>query len=203
MCGEAGGLLLGTWDMSLGTDFKAHYGLFSFFSMWLVFDFSMTDRHCFSKGNFADGSGGRLGSSAVMVARWPMATAVVARRPAIVYRARALDKVCWPRQCSSGAQAADRAAAGAAAQGDGGGIPAEQCTLRAPTSRATRTYYYYYLPSKVEIKGLRKCIVIFHGGVSMVTITISLELLWIKSDSLKSSPSYSTIEPEDMLTRRY
>ena len=54
---------MGTWDMSLGTKFKAHYGLFSLFSMWLVFDFSMTDRHCCSKGNFTDG---RLGSSAVV-----------------------------------------------------------------------------------------------------------------------------------------
>lgn len=39
--GEAGGLRLGTWDMALGT----HFGLLALTSMWLVFYFSMTDRH--------------------------------------------------------------------------------------------------------------------------------------------------------------
>ena len=59
---------------------KAHYGLFSFFSMWLVFDFSMTDRHCYTAKATSPTAG--WAAPAPWWPRWPMAACT-------------LDKV-WP-----------------------------------------------------------------------------------------------------------
>ena len=60
---------------------KAHYGLFSFFSMWLVFDFSMTDRHCYTAKATSPTAAG-WAAPAPWWPRWPMAACT-------------LDKV-WP-----------------------------------------------------------------------------------------------------------
>ena len=61
---------------------KAHYGLFSFFSMWLVFDFSMTDRHCYTAKATSPTAAAGWAAPAPWWPRWPMAACT-------------LDKV-WP-----------------------------------------------------------------------------------------------------------
>ena len=96
---------------------KAHYGLFSFFSMWLVFDFSMTDRHCYTAKATSPTAG--WAAPAPWWPRWPMAACT-------------LDKV-WPvlpgQADRHGCASARRGARRRRRRGDGGGIPGARCTL--------------------------------------------------------------------------
>ena len=107
--------------------------------MWLVFDFSMTDRHCFSKGDFNDG---RLGSPSTAVAVAVAMDTVwrVAAPPLhITATACALDKV-WPTQPGRTGRQTRRTAAQWR-------IPAVYRAYCAVTSRVTIYLPHYILHS--------------------------------------------------------